>query len=99
MKDVISNSLGFLAALFVLALTMGQIYMCTYTEIEKFYLWFTPIPIAMLAALFVGGIKGNPKNITSSDSRGVPMISLTYGIFGLMLVILYIFTFIALNER
>lgn len=91
--------LGFLAAVFVLSLTMGQIYLCTYTEVPKIYLWFTPIPVAMLAGIFVGGVKGDPKNITSTDSRGVKGVSLTYGIFAMMMLILYIFTYIALNER
>lgn len=91
--------LTFLAAAFILSLTMGQVYLCTYTEISKLYLWFTPIPIAILAGIIAGGVKGNVSKVTSTDSRGGLNISVTYGVFGLMMVILYIFTFIALNER
>lgn len=91
--------LTFLAAAFILALTMGQVYLCTYTEFPKLYLWFTPIPVAALAGIMAGGVKGDPTKVTSTDSKGGLNISVTYGVFGLMMVILYIFTFIALNER
>ena len=46
-----------------------------------------------------GGVKGDPTKVTGTDARGNLNVSVTYGVFGLMLVILYIFTFIALNER
>jgi hypothetical protein len=91
--------LTFLAAAFILSLTMGQVYLCTYTDIQKIVLWFTPIPVAIIAGLLAGGTKGGAKNVVGTDERGNKSISVTYGVFGLMLVILYIFTFIALNER
>jgi hypothetical protein len=91
--------LTFLAAAFILGLTMGQVYLCTYTEFPKLYLYFTPIPVAILAGIMAGGVKGDPTKVTGTDARGNLNVSVTYGVFGLMLVILYIFTFIALNER
>jgi hypothetical protein len=91
--------LTFLAAAFILGLTMGQVYLCTYTEIPKLYLYFTPIPVAILAGIMAGGVKGNPTKVADTDTRGNLGVSVTYGVFGLMLLILYIFTFIALNER
>jgi hypothetical protein len=53
--------LTFLAAAFILSLTMGQVYLCTYTDIQKIVLWFTPIPVAIIAGLLAGGIKGDAK--------------------------------------
>ena len=74
----------FISALFILALTMTQVYFCTYTEVSKVILWFTPLPIATIAGL-IAGIKGGKKVRNS--------------VIVFMILILYIFTFIALNER
>ena len=74
----------FIAALFILALTMTQIYFCTYSEVSKLILWFTPLPIAIIAGL-IAGIKGG-KEVRNS-------------VFIFNFLILYIFTYIALNER
>ena len=74
----------FLAAAFILALTMTQVYFCTYSEVSKLILWFTPLVIAILAGLFAG-IKGGAKVRNS--------------VIVFMCFILYIFTYIALNER
>ena len=74
----------FIAALFILALTMTQVYFCTYTEVSKIILWFTPLPIAIIAGL-IAGIKGG-KEVRNS-------------VIVFMFLILYIFTYIALNER
>ena len=74
----------FIAALFILALTMTQVYFCTYTEVSKLILWFTPLPIAIIAG-FIAGIKGN-KEVRNS-------------VIVFMFMIIYIFTYIALNER
>jgi uncharacterized membrane protein YfcA len=74
----------FLAALFILALTMTQVYFCTYTEVSKVLLWFTPLAIAIIAGL-IAGIKGG-KEVRNS-------------VIFFMFLILYIFTYIALNER
>lgn len=74
----------FLAALFILALTMTQIYFCTYSEVSKVILWFTPLAIAIIAGL-IAGIKGGKKVRNS--------------VIVFMAFILYILTYIALNER
>jgi hypothetical protein len=74
----------FLAAVFILALTMTQVYFCTYSEVSKLILWFTPLAIAILAGL-IAGIKGGAKVRNS--------------VIVFMAFILYIFTYIALNER
>jgi hypothetical protein len=74
----------FLAAAFILVLTITQIYFCTYSEVSKVILWFTPLVIAILAGL-IAGIKGGAKVRNS--------------VFVFMAFILYIFTYIALNER
>jgi len=74
----------FIAALFILALTMTQVYFCTYTEASKVILWFTPLPIAIISGL-IAGIKGG-KEVRNS-------------VIVFMFLILYIFTYIALNER
>jgi hypothetical protein len=74
----------FIAALFILALTMTQVYFCTYTEVSKLILWFTPLPIAIIAGL-IAGIKGGKE--------------VRYSVIVFMFLILYIFTYIALNER
>jgi hypothetical protein len=74
----------FLAAVFILVLTMIQIYFCTYSEVSKLILWFTPLAIAIIAGL-IAGIKGGTKVRNS--------------VFVFMAFILYIFTYIALNER
>jgi hypothetical protein len=74
----------FIAALIILALTMTQIYFCTYSEVSKLILWFTPLAIAIIAGL-IAGIKGGAKVRNS--------------VFVFMAFILYIFTYIALNER
>jgi hypothetical protein len=74
----------FLAAVFILVLTMIQIYFCTYSEVSKLILWFTPLAIAIIAGL-IAGIKGGAKVRNS--------------VFVFMAFILYIFTYIALNER
>ena len=74
----------FLAAVFILALTMTQIYFCTYSEVSKVILWFTPLAIAILAGL-IAGIKGGA--------------TVRNSVIFFMAFILYIFTYIALNER
>jgi hypothetical protein len=74
----------FIVALFILALTMTQVYFCTYTETSKLILWFTPLPIAIIAGL-IAGIKGG-KEVRNS-------------VIVFMMLIIYIFTYIALNER
>jgi hypothetical protein len=74
----------FLAAAFILALTMTQIYFCTYSEVSKVILWLTPLAIAIFAGL-IAGIKGGAKVRNS--------------VIIFMAFILYIFTYIALNER
>jgi hypothetical protein len=74
----------FIAAVFILVLTMTQIYFCTYTEVSKLILWFTPLPIAIIAGL-IAGIKGGKE--------------VRYSVIVFMFLILYIFTYIALNER
>jgi hypothetical protein len=74
----------FLAAVLILALTITQIYFCIYSEVSKLILWFTPLAIAILVGL-IARIKGGAKVKNS--------------VIFFMAFILYIFTYIALNER
>lgn len=95
MLKTIGIVLGFLGAI------MGHIYVCTYTEFPKYLCFIAPVLISGLAGFAASGGKltGKPGNVIGKDDQDNRLISRFWGVSGLMLVALTIFTFIALSER
>lgn len=83
----------------VLALLMGQIYLCTYTTTPTWLLYITPTLISAVTAVTVGGVKGKISNVVADDDQGNSLVSLTWGAFFIMMIATYAFTIIAISER
>jgi hypothetical protein len=91
----------FLAVMAILGAVIGQIYLCTYTEVSKVICFLIPVVIAFAAGFAASGgkLSGKVGNVIGKDDQDNKVVSLFWGVFGLMLVALEIFTFIALSER
>lgn len=91
------NMINFIKGLFWLGVVLGQIYISEFTELKNYYCFLITIPLAMITALVLGGTSKGA--LFAKDAKGVPVISLTLGLYLMMQLILVIFTFIALGER
>ena len=85
----------FLTVLGILSLVLLQVYLCTYTNLSKALLLVTPIVISVLSALAVGGFSKS----NATDNDGQTGTKVTIGVFVVMTVIVYLFTYLALRER
>lgn len=88
----------FLTVIAFLGAIAGQIYLCTYTETSKAICFLVPVVLSAVAGLAAHGGKPSGK-IIAKDDQGNRLVSVFWGVFGIMLVALEIFTFIALSER
>lgn len=89
--------MNFFKGLFWLAVVILQIYISEFTELKNYYCFLLTIPLSAIVALVLGGTSKGA--LFAKDAKGIPVISLTLGIYLMMQLILVLFTFIALGER
>jgi hypothetical protein len=85
----------FIIVIGILVLVVGQIYLCEFTQAPKYICFITPIFIAAVCAIAVGGLKESNK----TDKDAQTGIKVTAGVFALMTLITYLVTILAINER
>ena len=89
--------INFFKGLFWLAVVILQIYISEFTELKNYYCFLLTIPLSAIVALILGGTSKGA--LFAKDAKGIPVISVTLGLYIFMQFILVLFTFIALGER
>jgi len=87
----------FLKGLLWLGAIILQVYISEFTELKNYYCFLLTIPLSILIGIVFGGVSKGA--LFGRDERGVPTISVTFGVYLFMQLILVVFTFIALGER